>query len=90
MKKQATDEVKLKILLLAGSLLRLYYILATPVIQSRQYDLGTASPEEGIFTGHLGYIFYLFTHQLIADLSLSSPAAPYGQRALDGAGQLLY
>ena len=62
MKKQATDEVKLKILLLAGSLLRLYYILATPVIQSRQYDLGTASPEEGIFTGHLGYIFYLFTN----------------------------
>lgn len=67
MKKQVTDEIKLKILLLAGSLLRLYYILATPVIQSRQYDLGTAAPEEGIFTGHLGYIFYLFTSKGLPD-----------------------
>lgn len=48
-----------------GALLRLYYIWATPVIQQRQYDLGTAVPSDGIFTGHLGYIFYLFTNKVL-------------------------
>lgn len=67
MKKRVTDNVKLKCILLTGILLRLYYILATPVIQTRQYDLGSAVPEEGILTGHLGYIFYLFTYKGLPD-----------------------
>lgn len=67
MKKRVTDNVKLKLILITGILLRLYYILATPVIQSRQYDLGSTVPEEGIFTGHLGYIFYLFTYKGLPD-----------------------
>lgn len=67
MKKRVTDNVKLKLIFITGILLRLYYILATPVIQSRQYDLGSAVPEEGIFTGHLGYIFYLFTNKGLPD-----------------------
>ena len=54
-------------ILTAGILLRLVYVLATPVIQTRQYDLGSAVPEEGIFTGHLGYIFYLFTNKGLPD-----------------------
>lgn len=68
MKKRVTDNFKLNCIMVTGILLRLYYILATPVIQSRQYDLGSAVPEEGIFTGHLGYIFYLFTHKGLPDL----------------------
>lgn len=67
MKKRVTDEIKLKIMLAAGILLRLYYVVATPVIQTRQYDLGSAVPGEGIFTGHLGYIFYLFTYRGLPD-----------------------
>ena len=67
MKKKVTDNVKLKCIMLTGILLRLYYILATPVIQTRQYDLGSAVPEEGIFSGHLGYIFYLFTYKGLPD-----------------------
>lgn len=54
-------------IVLSGILLRLYYILATPVVQSRQYDLGSAVPEKGIFTGHLGYIFYLYTKKGLPD-----------------------
>lgn len=49
--------------MLTGILLRLYYVVAIPVIQTRQYDLGSIDPTEGIFTGHLGYIFYLFTYK---------------------------
>lgn len=67
MKKRVTDNFKLNVIMITGVLLRLYYILATPVIQSRQYDLGSAVPEEGIFTGHLGYIFYLFTMKGLPD-----------------------
>lgn len=67
MKKKITDDIKLKIVLAAGILLRLYYVVATPVIQTRQYDLGSAVPKEGIFSGHLGYIFYLFTYKGLPD-----------------------
>ena len=67
MKKKITDDIKLKIMLAAGILLRLYYVVATPVIQTRQYDLGSAVPKEGIFSGHLGYIFYLFTYKGLPD-----------------------
>lgn len=67
MKKRVTDEIKLKIILTLGILLRLYYVVATPVIQTRQYDLGSAVPKEGIFSGHLGYIFYLFTYRNLPD-----------------------
>ena len=65
--KNLKKEYGLACILLTGILLRLYYILSTPVIQSRQYDLGSAVPEEGIFTGHLGYIFYLFTQKGLPD-----------------------
>lgn len=67
MKRRVTDNIKLKIIMLTGILLRLYYVVATPVIQTRQYDLGSAVPSEGIFTGHLGYIFYLFTNKGLPD-----------------------
>lgn len=67
MKKRVTDEIKLKMILAAGILLRFYYVVATPVIQTRQYDLGSAVPGEGIFSGHLGYIFYLFTYKGLPD-----------------------
>lgn len=65
--KKISESLKLKGILFAGILLRLYYVLATPVVQSRQYDLGSAVPEDGIFTGHLGYIFYLFTNKGLPD-----------------------
>lgn len=67
MKKRVTDKLSVKLIMITGTLLRLYYILATPVIQTRQYDLGSVVPEEGIFTGHLGYIFYLFTYKGLPD-----------------------
>lgn len=67
MKKRVTDSLKLKWILLAGTLVRLFYIVATPVVQQRQYDLGSVSVSEGIFTGHLGYIFYLFTNRALPD-----------------------
>lgn len=67
MKKRVTNELKLKLMILVGILLRLYYIIATPIVQNRQYDLGSAVPSEGIFTGHLGYIFYLFTYKGLPD-----------------------
>jgi len=53
--------------MITGILLRLYYVVAIPVIQARQYDLGSIDPSEGIFTGHLGYIFYLFTYKGLPD-----------------------
>lgn len=56
---EISNEAKLRIIMYMGMVIRLYYIIASPVIQSRQYDLGTASPEENILTGHLGYIYYL-------------------------------
>ena len=61
------NRMSLLIIFATGILLRLYYILATPVIQTRQYDLGSAVPEEEIFSGHLGYIFYLFTYKGLPD-----------------------
>lgn len=67
MKRRVTDNIRLKIIMITGILLRLYYVVATPVIQTRQYDLGSAVPSEGIFTGHLGYIFYLFTYKGLPD-----------------------
>ncbi len=44
-----------------GIILRVVYIISTPVLQKNQYDLGSAEVSKGIFTGHLGYIYYLFT-----------------------------
>ncbi len=67
MKRRVTDNIRLKIIMITGILLRLYYVVATPVIQTRQYDLGSAVPSEGIFSGHLGYIFYLFTYKGLPD-----------------------
>ncbi len=67
MKKRVTDNLRLNLILLTGILLRLYYVVAIPVIQTRQYDLGSVDTKEGVFTGHLGYIFYLFTNKGLPD-----------------------
>lgn len=49
------------IIVLVGVTLRFWYVIANPVLQNNQYDLGSVDASKNIFTGHLGYIYYLFT-----------------------------
>lgn len=65
--KSISEKAKRWIIVLLGTLIRLYYVCAVPVVQTRQYDLGSAVPSDGIFTGHLGYMFYLFTYKRLPD-----------------------
>jgi len=67
MLKKIADETKIKIILLVGIILRIYYVIATPVVQNRQYDLGSVDASQNIFTGHLGYIYYLFTYRHVIE-----------------------
>ncbi len=65
--KNINYRVKNLIVVFFGVLLRLYYVIATPVLQKNQYDLGSVDSVKDIFTGHLGYIYYLFTFKRIPD-----------------------
>lgn len=65
--KNINYRVKNLIVVAIGVLLRFYYIIATPVLQKNQYDLGSVEAAKDIFTGHLGYIYYLFTFKRIPD-----------------------
>lgn len=50
----------------AGILLRFLYILLGSV-EDRQYDPGSVDLSQGIMTGHMGYIYYLFTNKSLPD-----------------------
>ncbi len=65
--KNITYRVKNLIVVAIGVLLRFYYVIATPVLQKNQYDLGSVDLAKNFFTGHLGYIYYLFTFKSIPD-----------------------
>lgn len=43
----------------AGILLRLLYVVFMPVVEFAQYDIGTVDLDNDVLTGHLGYIFWL-------------------------------
>ncbi len=63
--KNINYRVKNLIVVAIGVLFRFYYVIATPVLQKNQYDLGSVEAAKDIFTGHLGYIYYLFTFKRI-------------------------
>ena len=48
-------------------MLRFIYVWQTPVLQKNQYDIGSVDVSQGIFTGHLGYIYYLYTNRHLPD-----------------------
>jgi len=50
----------------AGILLRFLYILLGSV-EDRQYDPGSVDLSQNIMTGHMGYIYYLFTNKSLPD-----------------------
>ncbi len=53
------------LIILAGILARLLYVIFMPVVNFAQYDIGTVDPENNIFTGHLGYAFWLVKNKAI-------------------------
>ncbi len=61
------NKTKNLIVALLGLALRFYYVIATPVLQKNQYDIGSVDGSQGIFTGHLGYIYYLYTNRCLPD-----------------------
>ena len=65
MKKSLKSNPWLVLIVAAGILLRLYYIITTGVSNLGQYDLGGAIPESGILNGHIGYIYYLYINKAI-------------------------
>ena len=58
---QRTDERKMRAVMAAGFLLRLFYVLFS-TIYDRQYDIGMIELDAGhpVTGGHLGYIQYLY------------------------------
>ena len=64
MKKRAINFAKL--VTGAGILLRFLYVLLGSV-EDRQYDPGTVDLGQGILTGHMGYIYYLFLNKSLPD-----------------------
>ncbi|SDA66571.1 Dolichyl-phosphate-mannose-protein mannosyltransferase [Lachnospiraceae bacterium G11] len=65
--KDISYKTKNLIVVLLGLALRFYYVIATPVLQKNQYDIGSVDVNQGIFTGHLGYIYYLYTNRRLPD-----------------------
>lgn len=64
MKKRAINSAYL--VMGAGILLRFLYILFGSV-EDRQYDPGSVDLGQNIMTGHMGYIYYLFTNKSLPD-----------------------
>lgn len=67
MKESKITTTKSKLIIYAGIIIRVLYILCSRVVESRQYDLGTAAPLEDKLTGHLGYIYYLNIYKHFTD-----------------------
>lgn len=59
--------ININIALYLGIIIRVFYVLFSKVVESRQYDLGTAAPLENKLTGHLGYIYYLNINHHFSD-----------------------
>lgn len=54
-----SEHINSKIILYAGILLRVFYVILGHVSESRQYDIGPIDQGDGVLTGHIGYIYYL-------------------------------
>lgn len=67
MKAGISDKKKIIYILLAGILVRLFYVAFMPVVDLAQYDIGTVDLEGNVLTGHLGYIFYLVKNHAVCD-----------------------
>lgn len=65
--KKLTDRQKLLIIIAAGILARVLYIMLMPVVEFAQYDKGSVYLDENVMTGHLGYIFYLVQNHGVPD-----------------------
>lgn len=65
--KNISGKTRNLIVFLLGVALRFFYVIATPVLQKNQYDLGSVDEAKNIFTGHLGYIYYLFKNMRVPD-----------------------
>ena len=65
---QRTDERKMRAVMAAGFLLRLFYVLFS-TIYDRQYDIGMIELDAGhpVTGGHLGYIQYLYENWHLPD-----------------------
>lgn len=65
--RNISNKTKNLIVVLLGLALRFCYVIATPVLQKNQYDIGSVDASQGIFTGHLGYIYYLYANRRLPD-----------------------
>ena len=64
-KSRITPKNSILLILLAGILIRVLYVIFMPVVNLAQYDLGTVDLEGNVLTGHLGYVFYLFKNHAL-------------------------
>lgn len=62
-----TKKFQIKLTIYLGIIIRIFYVMFSKVVESRQYDLGTAAPLENKLTGHLGYIYYLNINHHFSD-----------------------
>lgn len=68
-----TDRIKMDVILAAGCLLRLFYVLFS-TIYDRQYDIGMIDLDAGhtVTGGHLAYIQYLYENWKLPDFDPTS------------------
>lgn len=66
-KSHKFPEVNANLMLSIGVFLRIFYVLAGQVAESRQYDIGPIVQQENRLTGHLGYIYYLNIYKHFTD-----------------------
>ncbi len=53
------------VIILAGILVRLLYVIFMPVVNFAQYDIGTVDMDNDVLTGHLGYAFWLAKYKAL-------------------------
>ena len=68
-----TDRIKMDVILAAGCMLRLFYVLFS-TIYDRQYDIGMIDLDAGhtVTGGHLAYIQYLYENWKLPDFDPTS------------------
>lgn len=66
-KKKLNEKNIILLILLAGVLVRLLYVIFMPVVEFAQYDIGKVDLENNVLTGHLGYIFWLVKNHSVPD-----------------------
>lgn len=71
--EKRTDRIKMDVILAAGCLLRLFYVLFS-TIYDRQYDIGMIDLDAGhtVTGGHLAYIQYLYENWKLPDFDPTS------------------